>query len=57
MYNNIFMYLISLNERQKSLVWWFQPVILAGWEVEIGRITVQGQPRQKCLGNLILTND
>jgi hypothetical protein len=26
--------------------WWFTPVILAIWETEIGRIKVQGQPRQ-----------
>jgi hypothetical protein len=26
---------------------WFLPVILTTWEAEIGRIIVQGQPRQK----------
>jgi hypothetical protein len=27
--------------------WWIKPVILVTWEVEIGRITVSGHPRQK----------
>jgi hypothetical protein len=31
-------------------VWWV-PVILSTWEVEILRIMVQGQPRQKVLKN------
>jgi hypothetical protein len=26
--------------------WWITPVILATWEAEIRRITVQAQPRQ-----------
>jgi hypothetical protein len=28
-------------------MWWPTPVIPVTWEMEIGRITVQGQPRQK----------
>jgi hypothetical protein len=26
--------------------WWLTPIILASWEAEIGKIMVQGQPRQ-----------
>jgi hypothetical protein len=28
-------------------MWWFTPIITATWEVEIRRMEVQGQPRQK----------
>jgi hypothetical protein len=26
--------------------WWLMPIILTTWEAKIGRIMVQGQPRQ-----------
>jgi hypothetical protein len=34
------------DESKKGQAWWFSLVILATWEVEIGRIAVGGQPRQ-----------
>jgi hypothetical protein len=33
--------------RAQGWMWWLTPVILATWEVELTRITVWGQPRQK----------
>jgi hypothetical protein len=37
----------------KEIIWtrrqWFILVILAIWEAEIGRVKVQGQPRQRVL--------
>jgi hypothetical protein len=37
-------------------LWWLIPVILAIQDLEIWRITVQGQPRQKALKTLISFN-
>jgi hypothetical protein len=39
-------YLNSYKKMVWARYWWFTPVILATWEVEIRRNTVQGQPRQ-----------
>jgi hypothetical protein len=38
-----------LDKRKQKNSWllWLKPIILATWEVEIGRIMIQGQPRQK----------
>jgi hypothetical protein len=35
------------NEQKPDRAWWLVSVIQAPWEVEIGRIMVQGPPRQK----------
>jgi hypothetical protein len=35
-----------LNAKTRAGCWWFMPVILATWEVEIMRALVQGQPGQ-----------
>jgi hypothetical protein len=36
----------SKKKKLASWAWYLTPVILATWEAEIGRITVQGQPGQ-----------
>jgi hypothetical protein len=35
--------ILKINGRS----WWHKPVIPATWEMEIRKITVEGQPRQK----------
>jgi hypothetical protein len=34
-------------KRQNGSVLWLTPVIPATWEADVGRIVVQGQPREK----------
>jgi hypothetical protein len=34
------------NIELKARHWWFTPIILGTWEVEMGSIKVRGQPRQ-----------
>jgi hypothetical protein len=36
-----------LHKTQNSRMWYLMPIILGTWEVEIGRIAIRGQPRQK----------
>jgi hypothetical protein len=37
--------ILSLTKERQGH-WWLLPIILATWEAETGKITVQGQPRQ-----------
>jgi hypothetical protein len=37
----------SKHEREICQVQWFMPIIPATWKVDIGKITVQGQPGHK----------
>jgi hypothetical protein len=40
--------LMAVRARGRAGHQWFMHVILATWEAEIGRIIVQGYPRQVC---------
>jgi hypothetical protein len=47
-YLSFFLFLLLLVLSKVTITarcWWFTPVILATWEVEIRRIVVQSQPR------------
>jgi hypothetical protein len=37
---------VGADKKTNSIYRWLTPVFLATWEAEIGRITVQGPPRQ-----------
>jgi hypothetical protein len=37
----------KLKETEPGLMLWHKPVILAFWEVEIGKIVIQGQVREE----------
>jgi hypothetical protein len=44
------------NILSQTRCWWLTPIILATWETEISRITVQGQPKQIVLKTSSLNN-
>jgi hypothetical protein len=35
-----------LKKNHTAGCWWLMPIILATWEVEKGRISIRGKPRQ-----------
>jgi hypothetical protein len=41
-----FLQCMHVSKHHMGEHWWLIPVILTTWEAEIGRIMVQGQPRQ-----------